>query len=208
MSATQRAPSGPVRSMVGRNQGSVEARNSRPDRRRPPGPGSVGPSGVKTIRRTRLWTGSLTKRVDAILRAEQVVAVGGRAVGRGHLVRRAGVVEPGERPAVGAEVGVEVEQLAGAGQGQARVPPQGVLGQDVMPGPDAVVVAEPAAPVVAMPAELGLAALGLEPPGVGVEPEVAAPDRDRPRPRPATGSSRRCRRWPRRPARPARARTR
>src|SRR5262245_49625386 len=50
-------------------------------------------------------------------------------------------------------------------------------GEDVVPGPVGIVVAEPAAPVVAMAAVLSLAALGLELAGVRAKAEVAAVDR-------------------------------
>ena len=48
-----------------------------------------------------------------------------------------------------------------------------------MPGPDGIIVAKPASPVVAMTAILGLAALGFELAGVGPEPEIVAADRRR-----------------------------
>ena len=65
MSAIQRAPSGPVLSIVGRNQLSLEARNSRFASSGPRRPRKVTPSGSSTIRCTRLWTGSLTNRLVA-----------------------------------------------------------------------------------------------------------------------------------------------
>ena len=110
---------------------------------------------------------------------EEVVAVGRRAVGRGDVVGHAQVVEPGERAADGKDPRVGLERLPRVGRGVVRVAPQVVIGEDVVPAPVGVVVAEPVAPVVAVPAVLGLAALGLELAGVGPEPEVAAADRRR-----------------------------
>ena len=66
---------------------------------------------------------------------------------------------------------------ARVGRGVARVAPDVVVGEDVVPAPVRVVVAEPVAPVVAVAAVLGLAALGLELAGIGAKPEIAAADR-------------------------------
>ena len=63
ISAIQSAPSGPILSMVGRNQLSLEARNSLLASSGARTPRNVKPSGSMTIRWTRLWTGSLTNRL-------------------------------------------------------------------------------------------------------------------------------------------------
>ena len=77
---------------------------------------------------------------------------------------------------VGIDPGVGLEHLPRAGQGEPGVAADLGVGEDVFPGEVGVVVAEPVAPVVAVPAELRLAALGLEPAVVGAEAEVAAVD--------------------------------
>ena len=99
MSATQRAPSGPVLSIVGRNQLSVEARNSRAR--------SLGTATAAEGQAVGLEHHPMDQVMDRLAdeqagvepRAEQVVAIRRRAVGRRDVVGRARVVEPGERPA-------------------------------------------------------------------------------------------------------------
>ena len=177
MSAIQSAPSGPVLSIVGRNQLSLEARNSRSDSLGPRWPRKVTPSGSSTTRCTRLCTGSLTKRLEANQRPEKLVAIGRRTVGRGDAARHVRVVEPRQRPADGKQPRVGLERLPRVGRGKAGVALEVVIGQHVMPRPVGIVVAEPVPPVVAMPAILRLAALGLELARVRPEPEIAAVDR-------------------------------
>ena len=69
--------------------------------------------------------------------------------------------------------------MAGVAEGESVVPLEIGLGQNIVPAPVGVVVAEPVAPVVAVPAELSLAALRFEFASVGPESEVSAVDRDR-----------------------------
>ncbi len=209
MSAIQRAPSGPVLSMVGRNQLSLEARNSRPDSLGPRRPRKVTPSGSSTIRCTSVVDRLADEQARGEPGAEQFVAIGGRAVRRGGVVGRAGVVEPGERPADRDRARVSGSSVCfGSGAAIVRVASEVLVGQDEMPAPVRVIVAEPAAPVVAVPAVLGLAALGLELAGIRPETEVAAADPTSPCRSFASGPSRRYRRWPRRPSRRAPARSR
>ena len=115
-------------------------------------------------------------------RPEEVVAVRRRAIGRGDVVGGAGVVESVERPADRIEPRRGLQRAARVGGREVRVAPEVGFGEDVMPAPVGVIVAEPVAPVVAVPAELGLPALRLERAGVGPEPEIAAPDGGRSRP--------------------------
>ena len=95
-------------------------------------------------------------------RPEQLVAVGRRAVGRRHAAGHVEVVEPCGGMADRVEPGVDLEHLPRVGSGVIRIAREVVIGEHVMPRPVRVVVAEPAAEIVAVAAVLGLSALGLE----------------------------------------------
>src|SRR5208282_2039674 len=110
--------------------------------------------------------------------AEEVVTIRCRAVGRGHVASRGRVTEAGQNAADGIKPGVGLQWLFRIGRGVIRIALQVRIAEDVVPAPGRVVVAEPVAPVVAMPTVLRLAALGLELARVGLEPEVAALDVD------------------------------
>ena len=89
---------------------------------------------------------------------EVVVAFLRRAGGINGRIRAAGELDAA---VAGGEVGVAAEV---------------VLGEDVVPEGVGVLRAEPVAPVVAIAAELGGAALGFDVAGVGSDPKVAAAD--------------------------------
>ncbi len=99
MSAIQSAPSGPVLSMVGRNQLSLEARNSRLVFAGRATAAKAHAVGLEHHPMHQVVHRLADEQAGGELRAEEVVAIGCRAVGRGHVVGRAGVVEPGERAA-------------------------------------------------------------------------------------------------------------
>ena len=176
MSAIQRAPSGPVLSIVGRNALSLEARNSRSDFVRRPDAAEGHAVGLEHHPVDQVVHGLADEEAAGEARPEEVVAVRRRAVGRGDVVGGVGVVESVERPADRIEPRRGLQRAARVGGREVRVAPEVGFGEDVVPAPVGVVVAEPVAPVVAVPAELGLPALRLERAGVGPEPEIAAPD--------------------------------
>src|SRR5687767_11040836 len=66
----------------------------------------------------------------------------------------------------------------GIGRGDVRVPADVVILQDVVPEWIAVLRAEPAAPIVAVAAELGGAGLGIEFAGVRTKTKIAAAERN------------------------------
>src|SRR5262245_34629278 len=57
-----------------------------------------------------------------------------------------------------------------------RIAPEVLVGQHEMPHRHGMVTTEPVPPTVAIPAELGLAALGVQPPLLGPEAEIAIAD--------------------------------
>src|SRR5262249_61907026 len=81
--------------------------------------------------------------------AEELVAIGSRAVARGDVVGRFRVIEPGDRAADGIAPGLGLEGLPWVGSRVIGVAPQVLVREDEMPAPIGVIVAEPVAPVVA-----------------------------------------------------------
>ena len=89
MSATQRAPSGPVLSIVGRNQLSLEARNSRSASSGGRDGREGHAVGLEHHPMDQVVHRLADEQAGGEVRAEEVVAVGRRAVGRGDVVGRA-----------------------------------------------------------------------------------------------------------------------
>src|SRR6201999_4461989 len=81
---------------------------------------------------------------------EELVAIGRRAIGRGDMVGGAGVVKPCQRTADGKQPGVGLKCRSRIGWGEIRVAAEVAIGEDIVPAPIRVVVAEPMAPVVAV----------------------------------------------------------
>ena len=117
------------------------------------------------------------ERVAREGRAEQIVAIDDRAVGRGEAVGGVQIVEAGERAAARKDLGraglFRDVQLA-VGRRHVRVAAQVVVGQHELPHRIAVVAAEPVVPVVAVAAVLRVAGLRIELARVGADAKVAA----------------------------------
>src|ERR1051326_8257300 len=112
-------------------------------------------------------------------RAEQAVAIRRGAVGGGHMPDGADLVEALQRPADGENSGGVTVVGQGAfvrWYGQMWIAGEVVFRQEVMPKPGGVVVSEPVAPVIAVPAKLGFARLRFEGAVGGAKTEVATAD--------------------------------
>ena len=177
ISAIQSAPSGPVLSMVGRNQLSLEARNSRFSLARRAMAAKAHAFGLEHHPMHQVVHRLADEQASGELGAEEVVAIGRRAIGRRDVVGRAGSLNRASVRLIGIKPCIGLECLPRVGWSVRWVAPEVVIGEDVVPAPVGVVVAEPVAPVVAVPAVLGPAALGLEVAGIGAKPEIAAADR-------------------------------
>ena len=111
---------------------------------------------------------------------EDLVPVRHEAAGGGGKVERTRHLGPRQDPAHAVREVRLAQDPFRAPHPEVRVPGEVLVGTEVMPPPDRMIVPEPVPPVVAVPPELGDARLRLELPAVRPEAEVAAVDAHHP----------------------------
>ena len=178
---TCRPPTAPRRARwpawSGRNQLSAEARNSlsfSSSARRLVNVESLGPHDLAMHQVVHRLADEGVARER---RAEQIVAIDDRAVGRGEAIGGVQVVEAGERAAARkhfGRAGLLGHVDAAVGRRHVRVAAQVVVGQHELVHRVAVCVAEPVVPIVAVAAVLRGAGLRIEQALVGPDAKVAA----------------------------------